>query len=361
MTQEPVEKTSYSQAGVDIEAGARAVELIRAAVRSTYTDAVIGDIGGFGGLYSARAIKAMQDPVLVSATDGVGTKLELARRLGRHSTVGIDLVAMCVNDLVVSGACPLFFLDYLAVGRLDAEQAAELVAGVAEGCRQAEAALIGGEMAEHPGVMRPDDYDLAGFAVGVVERSQMLGPERVQAGDQVIGLASSGLHSNGFSLVRRAWTDKLTDAELEQARLLDGTPLAEALMEPTRIYVKALLSAYAEFGQSVKSAAHITGGGISENLNRALPPGLDAHINLGSWPVPEVVARAVSAAGLGKEDALTTFNMGLGMALVVSPGSLDAGLDHLSAFQPAYHVGSIVPASDSRAPGRVVYGGEALP
>lgn len=364
---------SYKDAGVDIEAGARAVEKIRAAVQSTYTPEVIGDIGGFGGLYSAAAFSDMQDPILVSATDGVGTKLQLAQRLGRHSTVGIDLVAMCVNDLVVCGARPLFFLDYLAVGKLDDDIAAELVGGVAEGCRQAGCALIGGEMAEHPGVMSATDYDLAGFAVGVVERSAMLGRERVEAGDQIIGLASNGLHSNGYSLVRKAWTDKLTNQQLLEDRIADGSTVADAVLAPTRIYVQSLLAAYqiqanqaagytTQAGEAarhwplaIKAAAHITGGGISENLNRSLPADCNALVNLDSWPVPEVIKAAIAAANLSLPEALKTFNMGIGMAVIVAPDDLLAMLAHFSREQKAYHIGSVVAAEETSLGGQVIY------
>ena len=347
---------SYKDAGVDIEAGAEAVRKIRAAVRSTYTPEVIGDIGGFGGLFSAAAIKDMDDPVLVSATDGVGTKLELAKRTGVFSTVGIDLVAMCVNDLVVSGARPLFFLDYLAVGKLDSDFAAEVVSGVAEGCRQAGCALIGGEMAEHPGVMQPDDFDLAGFAVGVVERADILAPSRVRSGDQIIGLASNGFHSNGFSLVRKAWVDQLLDEQLLEWRLTDGRRLSQAIMEPTIIYVRAMLSAIGALATgSIRAAAHITGGGITENLNRALPDGLDAWVDPNSWPVPEVISLVQAAANLSFKEALKTFNMGIGLAIIVSGDVLEEALEHLSTFGPAYHIGSIQSASTPGLPGRVVY------
>jgi phosphoribosylformylglycinamidine cyclo-ligase len=345
-----MEQINYKDAGVDIAAGARAVESIRAAVRSTYTPEVIGDIGGFGGLYSAQVIKSMADPILVSATDGVGTKLELAKRLQNHSTVGIDLVAMCVNDIVATGAKPLYFLDYLAVGKLDESFAAEVVTGIAEGCRQAGCALIGGEMAEHPGVMQATDYDLAGFAVGVVERASMLGPMRVQAGDQIIGLASSGLHSNGYSLVRKAWTDRLSDSDLTDSYLADGTSLAEAILAPTCIYVQSVLSA-----QNLHAAAHITGGGITENLNRVLPNGLNAVLQLDSWPVPEVINLACRAAGLSRDEALKTFNMGIGMVVIVGEKTLCETLQHFSTQIKAYHIGSIVSADDTDSPGQVIY------
>ena len=350
------DEISYKDSGVDIEVGARAVQKIAATVRSTYTSAVLGDIGGFGGLYSGSDIKGMQDPVLVSATDGVGTKLELARRFNNHSTVGIDLVAMCVNDLVVTGAKPLFFLDYLAVGKLDDEFAAVVIAGIAEGCRDADCALIGGEMAEHPGIMKETDYDLAGFAVGSVERSEMLGQHRVRSGDIVIGLASSGLHSNGYSLVRKAFTDPRSDAELQDNCLADGRSWAEAVMAPTTIYVRAMLALKATIGSGLHAAAHITGGGITENLNRVLPEGLDARVDLGSWPVPEIIELVAGAANLSAEQALKTFNMGIGMTAIVSPDCLDQAMNLLQQFQPVYQIGQIVTQIGEARPGAVVYG-----
>jgi phosphoribosylformylglycinamidine cyclo-ligase len=347
---------SYRDAGVDILAGARMVEKIRDAVRSTYTPEVIGDIGGFGGLFSAAAFKDMTDPVLVSSTDGVGTKLELARRLKRHQGVGIDLVAMCVNDLVVSGAKPLFFLDYLAVGKLDDDFVSVVVAGVAEGCRQAGCALIGGETAEHPGVMEPDEYDMAGFAVGVVERAEILQSERVRVGDKIIGLASSGLHSNGYSLVRKAWTDTLSDHELNETLLADGRSLADAVLAPTTIYVKTLLQALDVLGwANIRSAAHITGGGISENLNRALPKGLDALIDLGSWPVPEIIQLVIEAANLEPAEALKTFNMGIGMAVIVAPEVFEQAIEYFSNIGAAWHIGQVISGLSADHDSQVLY------
>ncbi|MCL2631801.1 MAG: phosphoribosylformylglycinamidine cyclo-ligase [Coriobacteriia bacterium] len=346
---------SYKDAGVDTAAGARAVGKIRSAVQSTYTADVIGDIGGFGGLFSAASIKNMEDPVLVSATDGVGTKLELAKRTGDYSTVGIDLVAMCVNDLVVTGAKPLFFLDYLAVGKLDEDFAAEVVGGVAEGCRQAGCALIGGEMAEHPGVMQAGDYDLAGFAVGVVERAGILSPDRVRAGDQIIGLASTGLHSNGFSLVRKAFTDRLSDMELAETILADGRSLGQAVMAPTQIYVEMLLAAYQAFQDEIRAAANITGGGITENLDRALPVGCDAWVDLTAWPVPEVISMVIDAASLSQAEALKTFNMGIGMAVIVAPEILEQALQHFSKYTQAYHIGECRQAQSTEQSRQIIY------
>ena len=256
------EQITYKDAGVDIDEGARAVDAIRASVKSTYRPEVIGDIGGFGGLFSAAALKQMDDPILVSGTDGVGTKLALAQMAGKHDTVGIDLVAMCVNDVLACGAEPLFFLDYVAIGKLRSDHISQVVGGIAEGCRQAGCALVGGEMAEHPGVMNPDDYDLSGFCVGAVDRPKMLNPENVAEGDVILGLASTGIHSNGFSLVRRAVTEVMDAGELTVERAeLDGVSVLDALLAPTRIYVKSILELRREVPQ-IHAVAHITGGGI---------------------------------------------------------------------------------------------------
>ncbi len=332
---------TYKQAGVDIDEGARAVEKIKSAVRETYTTEVIGDLGGFGGLFSAAAFKDMDDPILVSGTDGVGTKIELAQRLGKFSTIGIDLVAMCANDVVVCGARPLFFLDYMAVGKLNADFAAEVVGGIAEGCKQAGCALIGGEMAEHPGTMGETDFDLSGFCVGVVDRAKMIGSDQVCEGDVVLGLASSGLHSNGYSLVRRSLTDNLSDEELTAKTLNSGANLGEALLEPTRMYVKPLLAAL-ESGLPIHAAAHITGGGITENLNRAIPAGMDAMITLGTWEVPEVITEVVRAAGLKLEDALKTYNMGIGMAIICAPEDVAEVTLHFMKTNQVYRLGEII-------------------
>jgi phosphoribosylformylglycinamidine cyclo-ligase len=345
---------TYKDAGVDTGEGARAVDAIKAAVRTTYTPEVIGDLGGFGGLFSAAAFKEMDDPILVSGTDGVGTKLELAKRLGDFSTVGIDLVAMCANDIVVSGAKPLFFLDYIALGKLETNFVAEVVGGIAEGCRQAGCALIGGEMAEHPGTMEAGDFDLSGFCVGVVDRPKMIGPDHVQEGDIILGLASTGLHSNGFSLVRRALTDTLSDEELATRTLSSGENLGAALLAPTKMYVKPLLTAL-EAGLPLHAAAHITGGGITENLNRALPAGLDAEITLATWQVPDVIAEVIEAAGLDVFEALKTFNLGIGMALICSPEDLAATTKHFLQEGPVFRIGTVIKGNSPATPGAVVY------
>jgi phosphoribosylformylglycinamidine cyclo-ligase len=345
MADEPRKPVTYRDAGVDTAEGARAVESIRESVRSTYRPEVIGDIGGFGGLFSAAAFKDMTDPIMVSGTDGVGTKLKLAQLLGRHDTVGIDLVAMCVNDILVTGAEPLFFLDYVAVGRLDSALVADVVAGIAEGCRQAGCALVGGEMAEHPGTMEPGDYDLSGFCVGVVDRPKMVDGSRVEAGDVVLGLPSSGLHSNGFSLVRRVMVEG-QEAELALTRLdLDGATLGDALLTPTRIYVKPVLDVLRD-GAPIKAMAHITGGGITENLDRCLPKTVDAFVARGTWKVPPIVSAVVNAAELDDDEAYKTFNMGIGLAIVA--GAKDApsiAAKLRAAGEHVYEIGEIVPGT----------------
>ena len=335
---------TYAEAGVDIVEGARAVDAIKDTVHSTYRPEVVGDIGGFGGLYSIAAAKDMVDPLLVSGTDGVGTKLKVAQRLGVHDTVGIDLVAMCVNDILATGAEPLFFLDYVAVGKLDAEAMAKIVGGIGEGCRQSGCALIGGEMAEHPGVMDPDDYDLSGFCVGLVDRLRMLDPESVREGDVLIGLASSGLHSNGYSLARKVCIEGRTEEELREAREdLGGQSILEALLTPTRIYVKPVRAVMEQVPGGIRALAHITGGGITENLNRALPAGVNAEVDLGTWPIPPVVRFACEQANLSEAEALKTFNMGLGMVLIVDPAAAEAIEAALAAAgEETYRVGRIV-------------------
>lgn len=351
MSDETRQPITYRDAGVDTAEGARAVDRIRDSVRSTYRPEVLGDIGGFGGLFSAAAFKDMDDPVMVSGTDGVGTKLRLAQLVGKHDTVGIDLVAMCANDILVNGAEPLFFLDYIAIGRLDSELVASVVAGIAEGCRQAGCALVGGEMAEHPGVMEPGDYDLSGFCVGVVDRPRMITGEGVKPGDVVLGLASSGLHSNGFSLVRRALVEG-HESELDLPRVdLGGSSLGEALLTPTRIYVKSVRGLLAE-SSNVKAMAHITGGGITENLDRVLPVNCDARIARGAWPVPKVIQRVVEAASLSEDDAYRTFNMGIGFMIVLDADDAPEAAAALTrAGERVFEVGEIVEGT-----GKVVYG-----
>lgn len=327
---------SYADAGVDVDEGARAVDAIKAAVAETNRPEVIGGLGGFGSCFSLAACKDMEDPILVSGTDGVGTKLAIAQLLDRHDTVGQDLVAMCVDDIVPLGAEPLFFLDYIAIGKLRAEHVAEIVKGIAEGCKMSGCALVGGEMAEHPGVMKPDDYDLAGFVVGVVDRPKMIGPEKVKLGDAIIGLPSSGIHSNGYSLVRKVAIEGKTVEELEcPLPELGGESLADAVMRPTTIYAGKLMNVLRK-GAPIHAMAHITGGGITENLNRALPKTLDAVVDRGgadgpAWDVPPVIDYCVKAAGLTPDEAYKTFNMGVGMSILCAQDDLDEVCEDLEA------------------------------
>lgn len=338
---------TYAQAGVDTAEGARAVEAIKDVVHDTYRPEVVGDIGGFGGLFSIAAAKDMVDPLLVSGTDGVGTKLKVAQLADKHDTVGIDLVAMCANDILATGAEPLFFLDYVAIGKLKAEAMAEIVKGIGEGCKQAGCALIGGEMAEHPGVMDPDDYDLSGFCVGLVDRAKMLDPTAVCEGDVLIGLASSGLHSNGYSLARKVCVEGKTHYELRLEREeLKGESLQDALLTPTRMYVKPVRAVLRTCPNAVRALAHITGGGITENLNRALPDACDAEVDLGTWPVPPIAKFVCKAAHLNESEALKTFNMGLGVVLIVDPACADKVEAALAEVGEAtYRVGRIVAGS----------------
>ena len=343
---------TYKDAGVDTTEGARAVDAIKACVATTKRPEVIGGLGGFGGLFSAAKLKDMVDPVLVSGTDGVGTKLRLAQLFDRHETVGIDLVAMCVNDLLASGAEPLFFLDYIAIGHIEAEHVAQIVGGIAEGCRQAGCALVGGEMAEHPGVMAKDDYDLAGFCVGAVDRPKMILPEMVQEVDAILGIASSGLHSNGYSMARRVLIDESADLSQYTAPQdrFGGESLVDAMLKPTRIYVKPILGLL-EAGLPVHGVAHITGGGITENLNRVLPENLDAEVEWGTWDVPPVVQAAVEAANLSDTEAYRTFNMGVGMCVVCDPDAVDDIAESLTAAgETVFPVGRIV-----KGTGQVIY------
>ena len=314
---------SYRDAGVDIEAGNALVEAIKPAAKSTDRPGVLGGLGGFGGLFDLKAC-GYRDPLLVAATDGVGTKLKLAIESGRHDTVGIDLVAMCVNDLVVQGAEPLFFLDYYATARLEPAQGAAIVQGIAEGCRQAGCALIGGETAEMPGLYREGDYDLAGFAVGAVERDGLLDGRGVAPGDVVLGLASNGLHSNGFSLVRKI-VERSGLALEAPSPFAPEQSLGAALMTPTRIYVRACLAALRAGG--LKALAHITGGGLPENLPRVLPPDCAAEIDLGAFPRPAVFAWLAEVGRIAEGELLKTFNCGIGMVAVVAEAEADALAD----------------------------------
>ncbi|HOV79002.1 MAG TPA: phosphoribosylformylglycinamidine cyclo-ligase [Bacillota bacterium] len=329
---------TYAAAGVDIDAGNRAVQLMRDAVRSTFRREVLAGIGSFGGFF-ALDVARYREPVLVSGTDGVGTKLRVAMLTDRHDTVGIDAVAMCVNDILAQGAEPLFFLDYLAVGRLVPEKVAAVVSGVAEGCRRAGCALIGGETAEMPGFYGPDEYDLAGFAVGVVERSRIVDGKDIVPGDVLVGLPSSGLHSNGYSLARKVLFEingYKADTYLEQL----GRTVGEEMLEPTRIYVRTVLPMLERY--RVKGLAHITGGGLTENVPRILPGGTAVNIRPGSWPVPPVFD-LIAGAGVARGEMLRTFNMGIGLVVVVSREEAGEMMGWLSAMgERSYLIGEVV-------------------
>src|SRR5262245_25304615 len=347
-------RLTYAQAGVDIDAGNRMVELIKPLVKATARAGADADIGGFGGLFDLKRAN-FRDPVLVAATDGVGTKVKIAIETGTHDTIGIDLVAMSVNDLVVQGAEPLFFLDYFACGKLDPKIGAAVVAGVANGCKQANCALIGGETAEMPGVYRGDDYDLAGFAVGAVERDSVLPRRDVQVGDVLLGVASSGVHSNGFSLVRKV---------VARSRLKWSAPapfdkkrkLGAAVLTPTRIYVKSCLAAFRET-QAVKAMAHITGGGFPDNIPRVLPKGLGARIELACVPVLPVFRWLAQTGGIAEREMLRTFNCGIGMVAVAEPRKADAVANVLKREgETVVRLGEVTRAAHGRP--RVSYTGQ---
>ena len=346
MTQSPTTPSplSYKDAGVDIVAGDALVERIKPLAKKTMREGVLAGIGGFGALFEVP--KRYKEPVLVSGTDGVGTKLKLAFEWQMHDTVGIDLVAMSVNDVLVQGAEPLFFLDYFACGKLDIDTAAAVVGGIAKGCELSGCALIGGETAEMPGMYPAGEYDLAGFAVGAVEKSKILTGANVKVGDVVLGLASSGVHSNGFSLVRKC----IERAGDTAPATLDGKPFKQALMEPTRLYVKNVLAALAQFPTSadapvgIKALAHITGGGLLENIPRVLPDGLAAHLTKGSWPQTELFAWLQKTAGIDDIEMNRTFNNGIGMVVVVDSASAAACADSLRALgETVYSIGVIAP------------------
>lgn len=321
---------SYKDAGVDIDAGDALVERIKPLAKKTLREGVLAGIGGFGALFEVP--KRYKEPVLVSGTDGVGTKLKLAFEWNMHDTVGIDLVAMSVNDVLVQGAEPLFFLDYFACGKLDVDTAAAVVGGIARGCELSGCALIGGETAEMPGMYPPGEYDLAGFAVGAVEKSKILGGQDVQEGDVVLGLASSGVHSNGFSLVRKC----IERAADRLPATLDGKPFREAVMEPTRLYVKPVLEALGKHA-GIRALAHITGGGLLENIPRVLPDGLAAHLRQGSWPRTELFAWLQQTAAISDHEMNRTFNNGIGMVVVVAPGEAAAVAATLRAAGESVH------------------------
>lgn len=317
----------YKKAGVDIEAGYRSVELMKEHVKRTMREEVLGGLGGFSGAFSLAKIKEMEEPVLLSGTDGCGTKVKLAFLLDKHDTIGIDAVAMCVNDIACAGGEPLFFLDYIACGKNYPEKIAAIVGGVAEGCVQSDCALIGGETAEHPGLMPEDEYDLAGFAVGVVDKKDLITGASIKAGDTLIGIASTGVHSNGFSLVRKVFPMEREVLDTYHDAL--GKTLGEALLAPTRIYVKALRSVK-EAGVRIKGCSHITGGGFYENIPRMLPDGVKAVVKKDSYKIPEIFRMLAKEGSIEEQMMYNTFNMGIGMVLAVDPADVDATLAALA-------------------------------
>ena len=329
----------YKNSGVDIEAGYKSVELMKKYVQGTMRPEVLTGLGGFSGAFSMEKFKNMEKPTLVSGTDGVGTKLKLAFLMDKHDTIGIDCVAMCVNDIACAGGEPLFFLDYIACGKNYPEKIAAIVSGVAEGCKQSDAALIGGETAEHPGLMPEDDYDLAGFAVGVCDKKDMITGENLAAGDVLIGMASTGVHSNGFSLVRKVFdiTKESLDTHYDDL----GCTLGEALLAPTRIYVKALKS-IKNAGVTVKACSHITGGGFYENIPRMLKEGTHAVVEKDSYPIPPIFAKLAKEGEIEEQMMYNTFNMGLGMVLAVDPADVDKTMTAIrEAGDQPYVVGKI--------------------
>ena len=331
------ENMDYKKAGVDIEAGYQSVELIKEHVKATMRPEVLGGLGGFSGAFSMEKFKNMEKPTLLSGTDGVGTKLKLAFLMDRHNTVGIDCVAMCVNDVACAGGEPLFFLDYIACGRNYPEKIAAIVKGVAEGCRQAGAALIGGETAEHPGLMPEDEYDLAGFAVGIVDEKELITGKEIREGDVLIGIASSGVHSNGFSLIRKVF--EMTRESLDTYYEELGSTLGEALLTPTKIYVKAL-KAVREEGIAIKGCSHITGGGFYENIPRMLPEGIRAVVEKDSYEVPAVFRLLQKKGGIEEQMMYNTYNMGLGMVLAVNPADAEKTMETLKAAgETPYRIG----------------------
>ena len=335
---------SYAAAGVDVTAGYESVERIKPMVESTYIPGVMGTLGGFGGMF-APDVAGMKKPVLVSSTDGVGTKLRLAQLMDKHDTIGIDCVAMCVNDIICGGAAPLFFLDYIACGKNDPARIAEIVTGITEGCRQSECALVGGETAEHPGLMPDDDYDVAGFSVGIVDEEKIIDGKRLAQGDVLIGLASTGVHSNGFSLVRKVLDVEHADltSPVEQ---LGGKSLGEALLTPTRIYVKAI-KALLKAGIDIHAVSHITGGGFYENVPRMMTDGLTARIRLDSFPKLPIFQLIQDKGNIPQRDMYNTFNMGIGMILALPDGQAQQALSVLAdAGESAYAIGEVVAGAD---------------
>ncbi len=337
----------YKSSGVDVEAGYRSVELMKEYVKRTQRPEVLGGLGGFSGAFDLSAVKKMEHPVLLSGTDGVGTKQKLAFLMDRHDTVGIDCVAMCVNDVACAGGDPLFFLDYIACGKNVPEKIAAIVKGVAEGCVQADSALLGGETAEHPGIMPDEEYDLAGFSVGVVERDEMITGESIAPGDMLIGIASSGVHSNGFSLVRRIFNIESKEVLERTYEELGGQKLGDVLLTPTRIYVHAM-KAIREAGVRVKGCSHITGGGFYENIPRMLPDQTVARIRKDSYPVPAIFRLMQQTGGIEEHVMYNTFNMGIGLCLAIDPADKDKVLDAVQKTgDRGYVIGEIIAAGDA--------------
>lgn len=329
---------SYKSAGVDVTAGYKGVQLMKKAVQSTYTNAVISDIGGFGGLYAPQ-IKGMEEPILVSGTDGVGTKLKLAFLMDKHDTIGQDCVAMCVNDVICTGATPMFFLDYMALGKNIPEKVATIVEGVAEGCKKANCSLVGGETAEMPGFYPEDEYDLAGFCVGIVDKKKIINNKTIEIGDKVIGLASSGVHSNGFSLVRKVFDVNKENLKEYVEEL--GKTVGEALLEPTRIYVKPILKLIEEV--KVKGISHITGGGFYENMPRMLREGVALKIDKNSYKVPPLFKLIQERGNIPERDMYNTFNMGIGMCVIVPENEVEKAINLLKkSGEEAYLIGEVV-------------------
>ena len=349
--------SSYAQAGVDIDAGDRAVELMRAAVARASRPEVVGGIGGFAGLFDASALAGYRRPLLATSTDGVGTKVAIAQRMDRHDTIGVDLVAMVLDDLVVCGAEPLFMTDYIACGRVVPERVAAIVAGIAEGCRLAGAALVGGETAEHPGLLGPDEYDLAGAGTGVVESDDLLGPDRVRAGDVVVAMPSSGLHSNGYSLVRHVFFEQAGwDVDRVVPEL--GRTLGEELLEPTTVYARACLALARELSVDLHAMAHVTGGGLAANLARVLPGGVTSRLDRSTWTPQPVFGLVQRLGGVAEPELERTLNLGVGMVAVLAPDAAERALAALAAHGVAAWVcGSVLAGPVATGPAAVLLEG----
>jgi len=331
---------TYKQSGVDIDEGNRAVDLIKGKIKTTYDNNVIGDLGNFSGLYSLKDFTNMTEPVLLSSTDGVGTKLKLAQMMNKHDTVGIDLVAMCVNDLICQGAKPLFFLDYIATGKLVVEQVEQIVSGIVDGCKMAGCALVGGETAEMPGMYNQDEYDLAGFSVGIADKENIVSGKNVKSGDTLIGISSSGIHSNGFSFIRKIFLDTY-GYKLDQYIDDLGMTLGESLLTPTKIYVKLVLDLLNKY--NIKAIAHITGGGVIENITRVIPKGLGIDIQKDSWEKPAIFKMIESFNSIDERELHKSFNMGIGLVLIVDDEKAKEITEYINSTEEnAYIIGKVV-------------------